>query len=218
MSTQLTICVPGDLNDEIVETTYVQAFPNPAERYNLADYAKYIEEGCVRLDVTKVGERVVTVSIVEDLGKKGALLAYLWTDEQYRNQGIGSKHLDALRAKILESSPDTTIFLEVEDPNEERIGEEERAIRQRRKDWYERRHGAQSWQGRYIMPNLQNRRLRGVPAVLMAISPRGRRLSDEEFVDAAIYVLVNSYEISERHRLVRLVASQRPRPAQHTAA
>jgi len=210
MKTQhVQVCLIGDLNDANVQRTYVEAFPNPAERFPLGDYAAYVASGDSHVYATKIGDRTVSTIISEDLGEVGELLSYVWTDAPFRNQGLGGELIDGFRQAVYARKPAAIIFLEVEDPNEEGIDDEEWKIRDRRMRYYIRRHGAQRWEGKYIMPNLQDRRKRGVPAWLMAITEDGSEVTHEQFVDAAVYILTNSYEVSENHRYVRQLQSQR---------
>jgi GNAT superfamily N-acetyltransferase len=205
----LQVCVIGDLNDTIVKRTYVEAFPNAAERFPLEGYGEYVASGDTHVYATKVGDRTVSTVISEDLGQVGELLSYVWTDEPFRNQGIGGELIDAFRQQVYARKTGAIIFLEVEDPEEEGISDQEWQIRDRRMRYYIRRHGAQRWEGKYVMPNLQDKRKRGVPGWLMAITPDGSAVTHEQFVNAAVYILTNSYEVSKTHRYVQLLESQR---------
>jgi GNAT superfamily N-acetyltransferase len=139
----------------------------------------------------------------------GELLSYVWTDKPFRNQGIGGELIDAFRQAVQARKPGAIIFLEVEDPEEEGISDEEWQLRDRRLRYYIRRHGAQKWQGKYVMPNLQDKRKQGVAGWLMAITADGSEVTHKQFVDAGVYILTNSYEVSENHRYVRSLESQR---------
>jgi GNAT superfamily N-acetyltransferase len=205
----LQVCVIGDLNDAIVKRTYLEAFPNAAERFPLEDYGEYVASGDTHAYATKFGDRTVSTIISEDLGEVGELLSYVWTDEPFRNQGIGGELIDAFRQAVDARKAGAIIFLEVEDPEEEGISDEEWQIRHRRMRYYMRRHGAQRWTGRYIMPNLLDKRKSGVAGWLMAITVDASAVTHEQFVNAAVHILTNSYGVSATHRYVRLLESQR---------
>jgi GNAT superfamily N-acetyltransferase len=205
----LQVCVIGDLNDAIVKRTYLEAFPNAAERFPLEEYCEYVACGDTHAYATKIGDRTVSTIISEDLGEVGELLSYVWTDEPFRNQGIGGELIDAFRQAVDARKAGAIIFLEVEDPEEEGISDEEWQIRERRMRYYMRRHGAQRWAGKYVMPNLQDKRKSGIPGWLMAIAADGSAVTHEQFISAAVYILTNSYGVSATHRYVKLLESQR---------
>lgn len=208
MSQKIDVCIPGTVSDlSAIKPSYVTSFAE-GEQYNLDDYVPYMNEGCVRLDLTLVDGEIATATICELFDDGDVLLAYMWTREDLRNQGIGSLHLSTLVEILQEERPGAVVYLEVENPAEAGISAEESTMRTRRFNWY-RRHGAHAWSGRYIMPNLSDKRLKGIDGILMAITPDGSEVSHDTFVERAIYLLVNSYEVSRTHRYVRVLEAQR---------
>lgn len=205
MNTRLEICVSAtNIDADGARKIYEDSFPE-IELFAWEQYLPYFEDGYALLHVTRENGRVVTMSVVECLEDK-FLLAYIATDERCRNRGIGAKHIDSLREQLAEKNPNAVIYLEVEDPEEVALSDEERTIRQRRKNWYVGRHGAQVWAGRYQMPYMTDKR-RSIPARLLALAPR--TVAHEEFVDAAVEIMVTSYELSENHQLVRSLRKQK---------
>lgn len=205
MNTQLEICVSAtNIDAEGARRIYEDSFPE-IELFPWEQYLPYFEDGYALLHVTRENGRVVTMSVVECLEDK-FLLAYIATDERCRNRGIGAKHIDGLREQLAEKNPNAVIYLEVEDPEEAELSEEERTIRQRRKSWYEGRHNAQTWTGRYRMPFMTDKR-RNIPARLLALAPRA--VAHQEFVDAAVEIMVTSYELNENHQLVNALKKQK---------
>lgn len=204
-SQQLEVCVSAiNFDADSARKIYEDSFPE-VELFPWQQYLPYFEDGYALLHVTRVNGRVVTMSVVECLEDK-FLLAYLATDETMRNQGFGAKHLDSLREQLAAKNPDAVIYLEVEDPQQAEISDDERSIRERRRSWYLRRHHAQQWSGKYRMPEMTDKR-RSIPAWLLALS--SRNVEHEEFVDAAIEIMTTSYELDENHHLVNALTKQR---------
>lgn len=199
------------VTDARINRQYIAAFPDVRERYPLKDYASFIEGGSTLPFVTWREENgvkaPVTTALVEDLGEIGMLLSYVWTRSADRCKGIGREHLVSVFAQMQERKPGHTMFIEVEDPEEAGLKESERNIRQRRLNWYIREFNAQRWEGEYVMPSLRDPNEDGLQAILLAVADH--ELDHEEFLAAAMHILVASYEVPEDHRYVMMLDSQR---------
>lgn len=206
MISQIETCVlaTSSTDFEGARKVYEASFPE-AELFPWEQYQPYFEDGYALLHVTRLDEQIITMSIIECLEGK-FLLAYLATAEGWRNQRLGTAHLDALRGKLAERDLNAVIYLEVEDYREETLDEADREIRQRRENWYLNMHEAQIWPGKYEMPHMNDKR-KSLPARLMALS--AREVTHEEFVDAGVEIMTTSYELSANHRLVKALGKQR---------
>ncbi len=202
-----TICGAEVATDAQIEAQYREAFPDPRERFELADYAPYITEGGTIPFVTRRGKNAVTTSLVEDLGEHGFLLSYLWTNAKDRCKGIGLAHLKSVLAQLDARKPGAVVFIEVEDPEVPNLTDDERTMRTRRLNWYVREFNAQRWSGKYMMPSLRDLSEPGVEGILLAVADR--TVSFTEFKKTAIHILTASYEAAQTHPYVKLLKEQR---------
>jgi hypothetical protein len=169
-------------------------------------YAEYFV--AKRLDSETGKQQTVAELVAENVSKNVVLLAFIATKPEVRCSGIGTALLKYFRQTVAKENPDSTIFLEVDDPDVVHISESERQVRMRRLNWY-LRQGAVMWSGYYEMPNARDKRRRSNKAIFMALPRPNEGVSYVQLQEAALEVLKTAYGISTNHWLYKKVQEQR---------
>jgi ribosomal protein S18 acetylase RimI-like enzyme len=152
---------------------YEAAFP-PSELIAIDVFSKRVDRGDYQLWVCQQDNRVAFMAILcQPIVDRFVLLGYIATHPDYRNKGIGSDFFETILPKLQQQSQ--SLLLEVENPNDG----DDRALRQRRVNFY-RRLGAKTLKNvRYILPALSG----GEPTeMILMVAParEGDRISGEE--------------------------------------
>jgi GNAT superfamily N-acetyltransferase len=181
----LSLSQEADIDPEALQgigLIYEAAFP-PSERDEFGRLVDAVSCGAQQLFVARLAGLPVGFALAGRLeGLDAYLLGYIAIDAQMRGQGIGGRLLDFLVAALRRSGAAAGIIFEAE--SVEHGCSEERALRQRRLDFY-RRHGALLIEGapNYRGPDLSgpgeiHYALMWIPFVPGEQAPSGRRLHD----------------------------------------
>lgn len=189
---------------DYLKPIYQASFP-PAEQVDFAGFIERIDKGTEQLFVAWLADKPVGFAVTMRLeGVNAHLLGYIAVDERARNQGIGGKLLDFLADTLSMPGNASGVIFEAEAIE---CGQpEERALRKRRIDFYQR-HGAQIIE---CAPNYRGPDLSGpgevrytllwIPLAQDDKAPSGQPLHD--LVQA---LLVQGYQLEDGDPFVKAV-------------
>jgi ribosomal protein S18 acetylase RimI-like enzyme len=176
---------------------YEAAFP-PSELIPVDVFSRRVDRGIYQLWVCQQDNRVAFMAILcKPIADRFVLLGYIATHPDYQSRGIGSDFFSTVLPQLQQQSQ--SLLLEVENPNDG----DDRALRQRRVNFY-RRLGAKTLNNvRYILPALSG----GEPTeMILMVAPAGEsdRISGEEVRKLITELYVIFYDRSPDDPLLHL--------------
>jgi GNAT superfamily N-acetyltransferase len=206
MTENIRLCEPANALDADVIRLYEGAFP-AAEREPVERLSALLAEGKLLYHRTLNEQGELMCFTFVSLAPDFSFLAYMATDPARRSGGIGSKHLQALVARLKEQFPQHIgMFFEIEatQPKAEILSDEELRNRKRRRAFYERA-GARVLceDGVYLTPHFGERNKEWEGELMAFEFGEGMCQRKLEFVISEIYR--RFYQLPEDHPLVRKV-------------
>jgi len=191
---------------QIAETS----FP-PEEREPCQTLIKTIQDGRSILYTASINNLVLGFTKLTPLAKSDLyLMEYLAVDVKSRNQGICRKILQFIR-KDLKKMKARGLILEVEQPNES--NGEERGIRQRRIQFYQRNGAQMVLDGNtYRMPNLAGEGSLPMHLMWLPIEKGARPPWNLTLPGLIALIFTETYEGEKNETLLRSILERLPDP------